>query len=296
MTIKTKLKSYSALVASIGAVGTSEAQSGIYQSFDAPYYSAFLDLDKDGVVDLDITYTETSFQGAYRAPNRYGAVQALQSSFSVGNLSSGYLVELDSLDAINSAQRDFVQQGEFTNVQYGVYYNTWISYRTYTTYSGYVSLLSYFYCVGNQSTINHEEWNNGYLALKKVVDGNTYYGWLRMRQHNWGGVYIKDAYLSLDPDRTVLAGEALGPVSTGEFIKKPSVSLLQNNREIQIARDFASSGMELRLYDMMGRMIKFNAMANASQTFSFNSVPSGVYILKITSEGYDLKTEKVVFQ
>lgn len=53
-------------------------------------------------------------------------------------------------------------------------------------------------------------------------------------------------------------------------------------------------GSEYQLYDAQGKLIKTDKITQTKSEFNFSSLPSAMYIIRITQEGKNIKTFKII--
>ncbi|MCC6385268.1 MAG: T9SS type A sorting domain-containing protein [Bacteroidia bacterium] len=197
--LRKKIKSYSAFVAVLLAAKETDAQiiytdvnpdKSLYDSND--HFN--LDLNNDGVFDFRFK----GGRGDFSTGGGYSGTFISSSSLSVTKLGKNSV--LGSPDALNL--NDTIDQRKSWSAGGRMAYSYWrVSWE------------------GSSSQTDQSsggEWLNlgrdGYLGLKIIAGGKTYYGWARIE-----GDSLKDYAYNIQPDKPILAGQkslCLPPVPT----------------------------------------------------------------------------------
>ncbi len=164
--------------------------------------------------------------------------------------------------------------------------------------------LATWYDSGNPGTLglgtNIGHWpgvTDRYLALKLVVESNTYYGWVRMDVYETSSSFtIKDyAYEGL-PDGCILAGQ----ITTGineNTANNHAVVLFPNPFSTQaiLKTDIPLQNATLTLMNSVGQTVaEIKNIFGPVVTISKNDLPGGLYLIRLTEGNNVITTDRVV--
>ena len=135
-----------------------------------------------------------------------------------------------------------------------------------------------------------------YLALKLIVDSNTYYGWARIDLLEMSGSFtIKDYAYESTPNACIQSGQTL--LGNNENTAKPIFSIFPNPfiTETTIQTSSNLKKATLTIYNSYGKTVK--QVTNISgQTVSLyrDNLTSGLYFIKLTEENKIIAVSKLI--
>lgn len=150
---------------------------------------------------------------------------------------------------------------------------------------------------------NTGEWDNvvdGFVGLRLISGGQTYYGWVRMDVSvgtSGASMTIKDYAYNSIPNQPILAGEAM---TTGiiENAFTYSINLFPNPASNGFTIDLGSNHEEVKVTvaDMNGKVV-YTTMATDTQNMGVNTddFAEGIYVVQIQA-GEFLGTKKLVVE
>ena len=137
---------------------------------------------------------------------------------------------------------------------------------------------------------------NKYLALKLVVESNTYYGWARLDLLDISTSFtIKDYAYESTPNGCIQSGQTL--LGIHENSTKNSVSVFPNpfiaSTTIQTIDNLKNA--TLTIYNLQGQNVKQVKNISGQTVFvSRDNLPSGLYFVTLTEENKIIVTEKII--
>ncbi len=144
------------------------------------------------------------------------------------------------------------------------------------------------------------QWANavdGYLGLKLILGGNTYYGWARLNTSLANSFTIKDYAYNSIPDQPILAGQT---ITTGihENSFASSINLFPNpaDNNFTIAFEKSNRKVEVNIADITGKII-YSTTANETNRIEVNTseFAEGIYIVQIQSADF-IGTKRLVIE
>lgn len=148
---------------------------------------------------------------------------------------------------------------------------------------------------------NTGEWDdvvNGYVGLRLINGGQTYYGWVRMDVSvgtTSASMTIKDYAYNSIPNQPILAGETM---TTGiiENAFASSINLFPNPAGNDFTIDLGSSNEEVKvtIADITGKVV-YNTIATDTQKLEVNSTDfaEGIYVVQIQTEDF-IETKTII--
>jgi len=262
-----KLKSYSALAASVVAItGTVNAQV-IYTDIvdytsisNSDTYS--LDLDNDGTKDFDIYTTTTASSG-----NTYSTV-------GINPLGSNRVMSSNSFAAALNVNSNIASSNAWTSGA-----NRYMAYREIN------------------SSFTDGPWigvSDKYLGLEFVSGGNTYYGWARLDVNKLANAFtIKDYAYNKTAGKSILAGDKGNTTYTQENTIE-GFSAFSYERKLTIKLD-NFSGTIISVKNVLGQEVKSVVADDKITRVDLGETPTGIYFVTVTKEG-KTATAKVYIQ
>jgi hypothetical protein len=254
--LQNKLKNYTALTASLAAVGNSSfgaVQINTINYVGGHYDDYYIDIDGDGEDDF-------WFYNTYNSVYLQITIWSQNSNIWVGGqnpyaLNNGYVV---------SSLLNFSGTG--------------LGFLVYETYAGFNS--------GN--FIN--QISDKYVGVKFDISGNTHYGWIRLRgiTENLDQWMIVDAGWEDTPDTPITIDAPLNNLSIKEN-NSFEFSVTNNDNVLEINSEFGNS--ELTIYDVSGKLVLNKTILSNHEQIPYN-FPKGLYIIRLTSKGR-IATKKI---
>ena len=151
------------------------------------------------------------------------------------------------------------------------------------------------------------QWYNavdGYLGLKLIKNGNTYYGWVRMSAITLAhGFIVKDYAFDSTPNHSILTGATSGArfafVDGNETEQNNSVSIFPNPASDKITVNISSltsKNADVKINDLMGKIVfshQYNLEdGNASAEIDIADLSKGMYLIQIQNTEF-LQTKKL---
>lgn len=254
-------------------------------------FSYYLDLNNDGISDFVVTHTVDKYSGGSNCNGTktsnsitispYGSNQILDYSLGkVSQFSTNSLVSSSSITWSNSANQ-VIRLAHYAC-------DPWIR--------------SWYYFEDGWSPAT-----DGYVGLKFIANGNTYYGWLRMSTVSDASQFtIKDYAFDNTPDHSILTGNATGAIKapdnyTREVMKDFQVDVYPNPLSSSTTISFSlsqSQKISLKIFDMNGKLVKAIAdkmFESGDQQIKWNTldVKAGIYLLRMEGTNYS-ETKKLV--
>ena len=261
-----RLKSYSAIAASLMAVNQALDAQIIYTDINPDYTSNNnndvydLDLNNDGTIDFKI------HQGLGSNVNVVNASAMGNNAIGGSNLSSNrYPFVLNANDPINNT----------APVQWNLG-------------------TGQFMAVNNMgSSFQWGNWKNTptdkYMALKLVVSSQTYYGWARLTITNAFPFTIKDYAYNGTPNQQILAGVSVGEE---EFSNNKNVVIKKcgNLIKIDVLHPETEQGF-ITVSNILGEELKKVEIKN-NTSFDLSDMQTGVYFVSVVQKDKVI-TEKI---
>lgn len=278
-TLNKKLKSYSALAGSIIAVGSSANAQVVYTDVNPDsliiannFYE--LDLDNDGIKDFILaqqsgTYYGYAYNVVYAGP--LAALNAIDTTASGGTAkaaNAGY-----SVDAT-------CQWADSTGVA--------------ASYAGLLALAVPALPTYNMG--NFLNATNKFLPLKFDVEGNIYYGWVRLTVPADGStITIVDYAYKNAPDAPSITGLTTDVgIAESALNGKVNIFAFENTVTVQLDKNIPAEGTII-IRNMLGQTIRTEAITGSEMVIPMKDAKTGTYTVSIsqTSGGY---TKKVVLK
>ena len=137
---------------------------------------------------------------------------------------------------------------------------------------------------------------NKYLALKLIVETNTYYGWARLDVHPTSASFtIKDyAYVST-PNDCIQSGQSSAGIN--ENADEKFLSIFPNpfisSSTIQTKGNLKNAS--LTIYNSNGQTLKqIKNISGQTVSLTRDNLPSGLYFMKLTEENKIIALEKLI--
>ncbi|MBX7093823.1 MAG: T9SS type A sorting domain-containing protein [Flavobacteriales bacterium] len=253
-TIEKNLLKYSAVAGTVLAGAASADAQVVYYDVNPDYDlsngTIGLDIDQDGTFDFAVVDTNLNSGAVWLAI----AAPLTSSNGIAGSAPAGYNYpfKLNNGDVIDAAQTWLTSTGTLTLVVSGS-----------TPYSSF--------------------WGDGvvdgYMGLRFVTGGNTYYGWVRMDIPAAGDhVIFKDFAFNTTANGAINAGD-MGNVSVNEEIAS-KVSVANINNMLQVTANGVESTGNLSIISMNGQVAMTHTV-NGSTSFDISTLASGIYTVSI---------------
>ena len=111
---------------------------------------------------------------------------------------------------------------------------------------------------------------------------------------------IEDNYFDVSPNQQLGLVEGNGVSSVQDNIDLAVVTLFPNPAEdiIEVKlgayEAFASSNLEMRLYDKLGKVVKIESISNANTRFDISDLSAGIYTYSITADSKVVSVDEFV--
>lgn len=279
-TLNKKLKSYSALAGSIIAVGTTSADAQVVYTDVNPdslitsnnFYE--LDLDNDGIKDFILGQQAGTYYGyAYNIiyANPLLALNSVDTTASGGTAkaaNAGYSVDATCLWADSNAVA--------------------------TTYAGLLALAVPAlptYNMGNFIGVTDK-----FLPLKFDVEGNIYYGWVRLTTPTDASTFtVKDYAYKNAPTLPSITG-LMTDVSIAEHGQNNGINIFsfENTITVRLDKNIPLEG-NIIIRNMLGQTIQTVAVSGNEMIIPVKEVKAGAYTVTIAQStgGY---TKRVILK
>jgi hypothetical protein len=260
--------------------------------------SFLLDINNDGIGDFRITAWNSHDASGY-----YSFVTA--GAFSSGN---GVAVNQNPANAITNYAKNF-SSGAIIDAS-----AFWLLEGT----SEGILKNKYSYCAsvggchhGGGGDFNAKE---GYLGLRLNVNGQTYYGWARIKKitvSNTSASYVLEDYAyESTPNVAIIAGDTRSTTTVKSSNNKEIENTGSNKLKLNVAPNPVSATakisftlsnstkVSLKIYDIIGRLTKVLAEKEFAEgehqiVWDVSDVRAGIYLLRMESVGYS-KTQKLI--
>lgn len=287
--MKSKLKHYSALAASVVALDAS-AQV-VYTNINdttlvnnGDYFD--IDLNNDGIKEGRIEfidYSNTYYSGLISINVTGAEVDSLVNA-SVNVISSALGT------ATTSTSSTYVVAPLNLNANINNSLNTWANGPASTT-STYSSAFDGI-LIGGKALINTTSSTitasvgqfpgagDKFLGVKFTVGTNTHYGWLRLDMSaNADSITIKDFAYQATPNTSILAGDTGTAVGLGQQNLKNKFNYFAVNGSIKINSELPSNST-LSIFDLSGKLLQ-SEMIGTQKEISIQGKLQGIYIVEI---------------
>ncbi|MFZ4413290.1 MAG: T9SS type A sorting domain-containing protein, partial [Bacteroidales bacterium] len=137
---------------------------------------------------------------------------------------------------------------------------------------------------------------NKYLALKLIVDTNTYYGWARLDLlANSGSFTIKDYAYESTPNACIESGQTISGINKNS--SKNIFSVFPNpfvsSTTIQTIGNLKNAS--LTICNSYGQMVKqVKNISGQTVSLSRDNLPSGLYFIRLIEENKIIAVEKLI--
>ncbi|OYU96996.1 MAG: hypothetical protein CFE21_01530 [Bacteroidetes bacterium B1(2017)] len=137
---------------------------------------------------------------------------------------------------------------------------------------------------------------NKYLALKLIVDTNTYYGWLRLDLlANSTSFTIKDYAYQSTPNACILSGQTSTGMKENSSLIRTTIFPNPFNSTTTIQTPCNLKNASLTIYNAFGQALKqVKGLTGQTISLSRDNLPSGLYFIRLTEENRFLATEKII--
>ena len=136
---------------------------------------------------------------------------------------------------------------------------------------------------------------NGYLGLKLISGGNTYYGWARLNTSGVGSFTIKDYAYNSIPNQPILAGQTtVTGIIENSFASSINIYPNPATNHLTIALGNNNKKVEVTIADITGKII-YSTTASETQKIEVNTQDfvAGIYVVQIQSADF-IGTRKLV--
>ncbi|MGL2964235.1 T9SS type A sorting domain-containing protein [Flavobacterium sp. RSB2_4_14] len=144
------------------------------------------------------------------------------------------------------------------------------------------------------------EWSNTtdrYFAIRFLIDGNRYYGWVRTSVGLAGNSFtIRDYAYNSVPNQSILAGDTGGSLGIIDTTIAPSMTLFPNPTSNQLTIAFGSINNEvaIAIADITGKIV-YATKVNDTQKIEVNTshFAEGIYAVQVQSDNFR-ETKKLI--
>ncbi len=277
--MKSKLKHYSALAASVVALDAS-AQV-VYTNINdttlvnnGDYFD--IDLNNDGIKEGRIEFINSSsslinLKGAEVDSLVNASINIINSSYGTSTSSSTYVAAALSLNSnINnnlnrwaSAAPTSTNSSAFNGFLIGAK-------RTLNTTSTTSTIsIGQFPGVGDK-----------FLGVKFTIGTSTHYGWLRLDMSaNADSITVKDFAYQATPNAAILAGDTGTAVGLSQRNRKDKLDYFAANGRIKINSELTSNST-LSIFDLSGKLLQ-SELISTQKEISIQGNLQGIYIVEI---------------
>jgi hypothetical protein len=280
ITLRGKLKSYSVLAGSVLAMGNVADAQIIYSdipdtTFDESESGLTFDLNNDAITDFTIYLFKSSSGATVRnrvlgfASNVYNEIAA-----TVGTQGYTYPVVISQDDKIGP------------DLGWKPYGGT------------YFWQFGKFYTYGTGNPLEYGNWlgvSDQFVGLRMGIDGQKYYGWLRMSVDSMAGTLtIKDYALQTLPDSSIAAGDT-GSIMIGipNLNSLSDIKIIAYESNIMISSALGTNeDMIISIVDMRGMILEKIITSEQEYSLTLDSLPQGIYLVSV-QQGKKTKTIKV---
>ncbi len=277
ITLKGKLKSYSVLAGSVLAMGNVADAQIIYSdipdtTFDASESGLTFDLNNDSITDFTI-FLFKSESGAYINNQVLGFASNVNNEIAA-TLGSSYAYPV------------VISQDDKIGPDLG-----------WQPYGSIFWKFARFYTYGAGTPLEYGNWlgvSDQFVGLRMGVDGQNYYGWLRMSVDSMAGTLtIKDyAYQSI-PDSAIAAGDTGSMMIGIPNLEANDLKVIAYGGKIMISSAPGSyEDIIISIVDMRGMVVDRIKTSDQEYGLTLNSLPQGIYIVSV-QQGDKEKTIKV---
>jgi hypothetical protein len=230
---------------------------------------SFIDLNNDGIADFKInidydstTNGSTQFYGSSSSTNSL-KISAFNNNQVYADPVNQYILKMAAGQAIDST-KNWVQNG----------------------------LLFYNHVESQQEIVNKGYWQpytEGYVGLRIDVNGNTYYGWMRLHIHTYGwgslvGPAIMDYAYNSIPDAPITASQTI-QTSVENSSKEEIIKVSVVNHLLIVTIDASLLGSELLLYDPIGNVRQKLVAENTTTNIKLANASAGMCLLEVRKDG-----------
>ncbi len=241
-----------------------------------------LDLNNDGTNDFVITHSVTTFICAGQPrPNRYIRVTPLGTN------------QVACYSGTNATKMTLNANIDASVLTWNNSVNQLMASRTY-------------HPLGCTPSVQGGQWINavnGYLGLKLISSGNTYYGWARLNTLDANSFTIKDYAYNTIPNQHILAGQTtVTGIIENSFAS--SINLFPNPADNQLTISPDVSGGKLKIenvtiYDLTGREVYTEnhrtPNSNPEIIIDVSKFPKGIYVVRIQAGDF-IATKKLIIK
>lgn len=287
--IKSKLKHYSALAASVVALDAS-AQV-VYTNINdttlvnsGDYFD--IDLNNDGIREGRIEFVDYSVTSS----------SVLRATIKGAEVDSLFNASVNAINSIissttSSTNSTYVVAGLNLNQNINNSLNNWSSGATSTTTSSssyplngvIIGAKAVINSSSTTSTINVGQFpgsGDKFLGVKFTIGTAVHYGWLRLDMSaNSDSITIKDFAYETTPNTPILAGSTVSTVGITKQAEKTNFDFFAVNGKININSDLASNSI-LSIYDLSGKLIQSD-MIGSQKEVSVRGNLEGIYLVEI---------------
>ncbi len=255
-----RLKSYSALAASLIAVGGAADAQIVYTNV-TDYVGIFngdsypLDLNNDGNTDFNVNMSKYTFTSSY-----YGgsySFRTISAKASTNNkisraTSSSYYAAALALNATIDSN------------------NNW-GYGSNANMAGGFGSFAFGAWVGQQDM---------YLGLELTVNSNTYYGWARLSVSQAADTFFfKDYAYQLTKKKQILAGDK-GITTSIDPTDAPVSSVYASEKMIYVNLEEANNS-SISITNVLGEEVRSLVAEDKNSRIDMSAFPTGIYFVTV---------------
>ncbi len=277
--LQNKLKSYSALAATVATAGAAHAQI-IYTdvnpdiTVDSTSNSVDIDLDNGGVIDFSlIQQSGVTSAGSYAynavltLPNPTTGVNAIAENGSVGGGVIALNAALNLNDTIDASL-------------------TWVT--DTVQFAAFVYPASASYTVGNWVGVTDK-----YFGLRFDLAGTTHYGWARFDVSADGTTAVLKDYAYDATANTAIPAGAM-PTTTGiNELLAHNTQIYGFDNSINVKLFNTAIDGVITVTDVLGQQIANVIVTDATTTIEMSNAKAGVYFVTITKANGSRYTKKL---
>lgn len=262
--LNNKLKSYSALAASLVAVGTAADAQIVYTNV-TDYVGIFngdnypLDLNNDGNTDFNISMMKSTFTSSY-----YGGSYSFR-NITAKNANNNRIVRASSSSyyaaalALNAPIDNSANWGYGSNAMMAGAFSYWV----WGPWQGQT---------------------DQYLGLELTVGSNVYYGWARLSVSQQADTfYFKDYAYQLTKNKQILAGDMgiTTGLASGSENADASVFLYDKELSVTLANEVNSV---ISITNVLGQEVKSVITSDKVNRIPMDGLNTGIYFVTVRQD------------
>jgi len=284
--MKSKLKHYSALAASVVALDASAqvVYTNISDTIlvnNGDYFD--IDLNNDGIREGRIEFIDYSTTSS-------SSVFSIQAAEVDSLVNASINIISSSLGSTTSTSSTYVAAALNLNTPINNNLNNWSnagSTTTSTSSSAFDGVLIGGKAIVNSSTssysINIGQFpgaGDKFLGVKFTIGTSVHYGWLRLDMSiNSDSITIKDFAYETTPNTPILAGSTISTVGIAKQAEKTTFDFFAANGKIKINSELTSNSV-LSIYDLSGKLFQSEMIGNQNEVGIQGNL-EGIYIVEI---------------